>query len=120
MNVVSSAKREGAGELSRGGGSAVREAGRSPHPPGTKLVVKPDKELRVDDDPSMLGVELHVWPTFGATDGAGKIGVPGPTLGIPHALPPGYIVIGMAVVLLVPKLMMLDVVSVEVKPVSVL
>ncbi len=56
----------------------------------------------------------------GATDGAEKMGVPGPTLGIPHALPPGYIVIGMIVVLLVPKLMMLDVVIVEVKPASVL
>lgn len=48
------------------------------------------------------------------------MGVPGPTLGIPHAFPPGYIVIGIAVVLLVPKLMMLDVTSVEVKPVNVL
>ena len=120
MNVVSSAKREGAGELSRGGGSDVREAGRSPHPPGTKLVVKPDKELRVDDKPCVFKVELRIWPTFGATDGAGKMGVPGPTLGIPHALPPGYIVMGMIVVLLVPKLMMLDVVSVEVKPANVL
>lgn len=48
------------------------------------------------------------------------MGVPGPTLGIPHAFPPGYIVIEIAVVLLVPKLMMLDVISVEVKPVNVL
>lgn len=74
----------------------------------------------MEDALCILEVELHCRPTFGATDGAGKMGVPGPTLGIPHALPPGYIVIRMAVVLLVPKLIMLDVVSVEVKPVNVL
>ena len=65
-------------------------------------------------------MELDSRPTFGATEGAEKMGVPGPTLGIPHALPPGYIVIGMTVVLLVPRLMRLDVVSVELKPVNVL
>ena len=45
-NVVSPAKREDAGGLSRGGGSDVREAGRSPpQATDTKLVVKPDEAL---------------------------------------------------------------------------
>ena len=67
---------------------------------------KPDEVYWVDDGK----------PKFGATDGAGKIGVPGPTLGTPQALPPGYTVNGTAVVPLAPKYMILDVVSVEVKP----
>ena len=68
----------------------------------------------------MLERELNCKPSFGGTDGAGKMGVPSPTLGKPQALPPGYTVIGTTVVLLVPKLMMLDVVSVEVKLANVL
>lgn len=46
VKVVSPAKRDDAGGLSRGGGSAVREAGRSaPQALDIKLVVKPDEAV---------------------------------------------------------------------------
>ena len=79
------------------------------------LVMKPDEAYCVDSELCVLDIESCCQPGFGALDGAGKIGVPGPTLGIPQAFPPGYTVIGMTVVLLLPSVMMLDVVSVEVK-----
>lgn len=63
----------------------------------------------------MLEAELDCKPAFGGIVGAGKIGMPGSTLGISQALPPGYTMIGIIVVLLVPKLMTLDVVNIEVK-----
>ena len=63
----------------------------------------------------MLEIEGPCQLTFGASEGAGKIGVPGPTLGMPQAFPPGYIVIGTTVILSLPNVIMLDVVSVEAK-----
>ena len=117
-NLASPATRAEAGGLSRSGGSDVREAGRSPpQAPGVTLVVKPD-EYCVDD--GLCPQKLRCKPSLGATDGAGKTGVPSPTLSMPQALPPGYNVIGMAVVLLMPKLITLDVMSVKLKPVNVL
>ena len=114
-NVVSSATRDCAGASSRGGGSDVLEAGRLPlEAPGMNLVVKPDEALKADDTLGLLDVRLHCKSKLGASDGAEKMGVPGPTLGTPH------VVMIIAVVLLVLRYMMLDVVSVEVKPLNVL
>lgn len=48
------------------------------------------------------------------------MGVPGPTLGMPHPTPPGYTVTGMVVIMLDLTVKTVDVVSVEVKPVNVL
>lgn len=117
-NTVNPAKREDAGVLSSGGGSEVKEAGRSaPQMLDVRLLVKLDKLYRVVED---LGPgELNRKPSFGgATDGAGKMGVSGPTLGILQATPPGYTVTGTAVVLLVPRLIMLEVMRMDVRPVN--
>lgn len=69
-------------------------------------VVKPETPEEAPNplvalDPPDAGLALAV-PTVGAAVGGDKIGVPGPTLGICHAVPPGKIVIGRAEVLLVP------------------
>ena len=69
-------------------------------------VVKPERPEEVPDplvalNPPDAGLALAV-PTIGAAVGGDRIGVPGPTLGICHAVPPGKTVIEMAEVLLVP------------------
>ena len=52
-------------------------------------------------EPLDTGLPLAV-PTVGAAVGGDRIGAPGLTVGICHAVPPGKTVIGMVDVLLVP------------------
>ena len=84
------------------------------------LVVKSDETLVLEKTVCVVKVALFSAPIYGATVGAERMGVSGPTVGIPHATPPGYMVTIIAVVLLMPKLTTLEVVSVEVRPVNVL
>ena len=64
-------------------------------------VVKPESPDEAALPP--LDAELPLaTPTVGEAVGGDRIGVPGPTLGICHAVPPGKTVIGMVDELLVP------------------
>lgn len=64
---------------------------------------KPDETLvtLITLDPLDAASPLAV-PTVGAAVGGDRIGVPGLTVGICHAVPPGNTVMGMVDVLLVP------------------
>ena len=67
------------------------------------LVVKSDETLILEDAVCVVRVAVFGEPVHGATVGAERMGVSGPTVGIPHATPPGYIVTIIAVTLLIPK-----------------
>ena len=54
-----------------------------------ELVENMDETLILEDTVCVVKVEFLGEPMFGATVGAERMGVPGPTVGIPHATPPG-------------------------------
>ena len=67
------------------------------------LVVKSDETLILETTVCVVRVAVFSESVYGATVGTERMGVSGPTVGIPHATPPGYIVTIIAVILLGPK-----------------
>ena len=110
-NVVSFAGMEDVERSLNAGDADVSDVG---------LVVKSDETLILENTVCVVKVAGFGGPLYGATVGAERMGVSGPTVGIPHATPPGYMVTIIAVILLLPKVTKLEVVIAEVRPVSVL
>ena len=94
MNVATFFKAEDVERSWDNGGSDVSDVG---------LVVKPNAPLFIEETVCDVKVEVSGEPAKGATVGADRMGVPGSTLGIPHATPPGYMVITVVVTLLTSK-----------------